>query len=972
MTPDSLLSGENASYLDEMYTRWLEDPQSVEPQWRTWFESLDERPPNGLPMGEPSPYRPSIFHGGNGVATGEVASGSRQAKVVQLINAYRVRAHLAARIDPLGRRERHQHEELTLEYYGLSEADLDVEVDTAPAYGLPPRLTLRQLIEHLRRVYCGAIGAEFMNIMDNPQKRWIQHSLETLPDTSVLSPTAERRVFRKLCDAENFERMLHNRFPGTKRFSLEGGETLIPLLDLVVNYASLEGVDEIVIGMAHRGRLNTLVNILGKPAHIVVSEFEGVHGTTQGSGDVKYHLGYSSDQVTLVDRPMHISLTPNPSHLEAVNAVVEGRVRAKQRRAGDDEGRRVLPLLIHGDAAFSGQGSVMEVLNLSELHGYQTGGTVHVVVNNQIGFTTPPAEGRSTEYATDIARMLAVPIFHVNGEVPRDVAAVTRMAIDYRQRFKRDVVIDMLCYRKHGHNEGDEPSFTQPKMYEVIRNKPNPREVYAEHLVRIGTLTDEECRQIHQESFDAMQRAAERAATPVPGERHGVPMKPGDPDEATYSRPNDGPTVDTDPTVHKAAMMAVMWSRYLDGRLSDPVDTTFDEDRLVELLRAANTVPEGFTAHAKIKRLFKQRRAMLDGERPVDWAIGEQAAFVSLLDEGIGVRLSGQDSGRGTFSHRHAVITDIKTGEEHYPLAVLDTRPSSPSARSEANGSGNGWRATFDAIDSSLSELAVLGFEVGYAFDTPDQLVIWEAQFGDFANGAQVIIDQYLASSEQKWNRFCGLVLLLPHGYEGQGPEHSSARLERFLQLCAEDNLQVANCTTPANFHHLLRRQMLRDVRKPLVVMTPKSLLRHPEATSTLDELANGSFQPVIDDTEVTSKARRVVFCSGKVYYDLLAYRREHDIRNVALVRVEELYPFAREAVADVLGRHRKAEVVWCQEEPRNMGAWSYWLQAWLDEFGDRKPPRYVGRKAAASPATGSHQQHLREQNALIAEAFAD
>ncbi|MEN0063418.1 MAG: 2-oxoglutarate dehydrogenase E1 component [Myxococcota bacterium] len=971
MISDSLLSGENAPFLDELYTRWLEDPSSVEPRWQAYFESLPAERTNGVPVGEPAPYAPSIFHGSGGTGL-DSAGSNRQAKVVQLINAYRVRAHLDAKIDPLDHRERHAHPELTLDFYGLSNQDLDAEVETAPAFGLPARVSLRKLIEHLQRSYCGAIGAEFMNIMDNAQKQWIQRSLETLPNSAVLSEAAERRVFRKLCDAENFERMLHNRFPGTKRFSLEGGETLIPLLDLVVNYASLEGVDEIVIGMAHRGRLNALVNILGKPAHIVVREFEGVYGTTQGSGDVKYHLGYSSDQVTLVDRPMHISLTPNPSHLEVVNSVVEGRVRAKQRRAGDTERRRVLPVLIHGDAAFSGQGSVMEVLNLSELDGYETGGTVHIIVNNQIGFTTPPAEGRSTEYATDAARMLSIPIFHVNGEVPRDVAAVTRMAIDYRQRFRRDVVIDMLCYRKHGHNEGDEPSFTQPKMYEVIRNKPNPRQVYAQHLQKIGTLTEADCEQIYQESFDAMQRAAERAATPVPGERSTVDMKPGDPDEATYSRPTSGPTVETDPTVHKAAMMRVMWSRYLTGKLTDEVDTRFDKDRLIELLRVANTVPEGFAAHAKIKRLFKQRQAMIAGERPVDWAVGEQAAFVSLLDDGIGVRLSGQDSGRGTFSHRHAVITDIETGDERYLLSELDYRPISPAARSENNGEHNSRLAEFSAIDSSLSEFAVLGFEVGYAFDTPEQLVLWEAQFGDFANGAQVIIDQYIASSEQKWNRYCGLVMLLPHGYEGQGPEHSSARLERFLQLCAEDNMQVANCTTPASFYHLLRRQMLRSVRKPLIVMTPKSLLRHPQATSTLDELADGTFQPVIDDSEPPKKARRVVLCSGKVYYELLSHRQEHDIKNVALVRVEELYPFPKASMDAILAKYPKANVVWCQEEPQNMGAWPYWLQTWIEMYPDRKFPRYVGRKAAASPATGSHQQHLREQKKLVADAFAD
>jgi 2-oxoglutarate dehydrogenase E1 component len=920
--PSSLLSGDNAAFLDDLYARWRRDPQSVEPEYRAWFESLDRPPGNGVMPGEAHPpVRRSIFAGGRAAAPPlDSEAGRRQARVVQLVNAYRVRGHLDAAIDPLDRRERQAHPELTLEYWGLTPADLDAEVDTAPAFGMPARAPLRALIDHLRKAYCGSIGAEFMNVVDTPQRRWVQEQLETLPNRGVLSPEQERRVFRKLCDAENFERMIHGRFPGTKRFSLEGAETLIPLLDLLVSASARMGVREVVIGMAHRGRLNTLVNLLEKPVRAIVDEFQDVRGATQGSGDVKYHLGYSADVQTVYGDQVHLSLTPNPSHLEAVNAVVEGRVRSKQDRTNDAARVTGLPLLLHGDAAFAGQGSVMEVLNLSELHGYRTGGTIHVVVNNQIGFTTPPAESRSTPYATDIARMLGVPIFHVNGEVPRAVAAVTGFAVQYRNTFHRDVVIDMYCYRKHGHNEGDEPSFTQPLLYDQIRTRPTPREVYARHLVKIGTLTPEECDQIYEKSFADLTAAADAGPSVV-----GAPTPPSSP-------------------------LKDLWGSSSGGSTDDEVDTRVDRDRLVELLRRANTLPEGFEAHAKIKRLMAQRLAMVDGKERLDWAMGEQAAWATLLDQGFNVRLSGQDSGRGTFSHRHAVITDVRTGAERVPLIDL------------------GLKGQFWAIDSSLSELAVMGFEVGYAFDSPDALVMWEAQFGDFANGAQIVVDQYLASSEQKWNRQCGLVLLLPHGYEGQGPEHSSARPERFLQLCAEDNLQVANCTTPASLFHLLRRQVLRKVRKPLIVMTPKSLLRHPGATSTLDDLATGSFQRVIGDATVDpTGVKRLVLCSGKVYYELEAKRAELGRREVALARVEQLYPLPQAAIEAELARYPGAELVWCQEEPRNMGAWpSYAL--WLPELG--LSARYVGRKAAASPATGSHKQHLAEQAALVNEAL--
>jgi 2-oxoglutarate dehydrogenase E1 component len=932
--PQSLLSGDNAAFLDEQYLRWLEDPAAVDPSLRALFDELGRPTTIGAPLPGTGPrVKPrSVFAGG---PTAPAAAGApvdaaavrRQSRVVLMINAFRVRGHLDARIDPLERRERVAHPELEPTYWGLGEADLDAVVDTTPAYGVPPTAKLRDLLAHLRKAYCDSIGAEFMNVIDTPQRLWVQEQLETLPNRGVLNPVQERRVFRKLCDAENFERMLHGRFPGTKRFSLEGAETLIPLLDGVIGYGARLGAKEVAIGMAHRGRLNVLVNILGKPPALVVGEFQDVKGATQGSGDVKYHLGYSSDQSTLDGHVVHVSLTPNPSHLEAVNAVVEGRVRAKQDRTGDTERSRTIPVLIHGDAAFAGQGSVAEVLNLSELAGYRTGGTIHVVVNNQIGFTTPPHEQRSTPYATDIARMLGVPILHVNGEVPRAVAAAVELAVAWRQRYHRDVVIDMYCYRKHGHNEGDEPSFTQPREYEQIRTKAPARDVYAKHLVKIGTLTPEECDAIYAESFADLTRAAdEEVAEPSPDKAGG-----GGP-------PND---------------LRTLWAHTLAGGGGEP-DTRVDRARLVELLRAANTLPDGFRPHAKITRLLAQRMKMIAGEERIDWAVGEQAAYATLVDQGFVVRLSGQDSGRGTFSHRHAVVTDVVSGEEVFPL------------QSVARDGGR-----FAAIDSSLSELAVLGFEVGYALDTPDGLVLWEAQFGDFVNGAQMIIDQYIVATEQKWHRQCGVVLLLPHGYEGQGPEHSSARLERFLQACAEDNLQVANCTTPANFFHLLRRQVLRNVRKPLVVMTPKSLLRHPEATSTVDELATGRFSAVLPDHEPPAgPVRRVVLCSGRVWTDLVAERRKRQDASVALVRIELLYPFPAEAVAAELARYPGAEVVWCQEEPKNMGAWPSFVQWFADELPAVRV-RYVGRPAAASPATGSHKKHVAEQGALLAAAFA-
>ena len=812
MLPDSLLTGENAVFLDQQYQRWLQDPSSVDPSLKAYFESVDTNGHGPTPPRGPR-FAPMSIYASKG-SRGQY-SAWRESRVAQLINAYRVRGHMKARIDPLTRREEVEHPELTLPYYGMSEADLDAVFSTHPMYGMPPTARLSDIIPRLQACYCGSIGAEFMNLHDLEQKQWLLEQLETLPNREVIQRETELRILEKLCDAENFERMLHTRFPGTKRFSLEGGETFIPLLDLVIQYAARSGVREVVVGMAHRGRLNALTNILEKPSSHIVEEFQDVSGNTQGSGDVKYHKGYSADLVTVDGLSVHVSLTPNPSHLEAVDPVVQGRARAKQDRAGDTEGVACMPLLVHGDAAFAGQGLVSETLNLSELKGYRTGGTIHIVINNQIGFTTAPTESRSTLYATDVARMLAIPIFHVNGEDPRAVAAVVEIAVAWRQRYKRDVVIDMYCYRKHGHNEGDEPSFTQPKLYEQIRSRPSPARVYSQRLAALGDVTEEEVKAIYERSYQQMLAESEPVKTPQrQGERLAPVVEKEALEEGLFSRTDSDVGVQAKrPDMLKDSQLRGLWDTYSGTGAREAVNTAFELESLKGLLRTACTLPAHFNCHAKIKRLLKQRNEMVDGKRRMDWAMGELATFATLLREGYSVRLSGQDCGRGTFSHRHAVFMDVQTGEEIYPLQHLyEGQPK------------------FAAIDSSLSEAGVMGFEVGYAFDSPDSLVMWEAQFGDFANGAQIIIDQFISSSVQKWHRNCGLVLMLPHGYEGQGPEHSSARLERFLIMCAENNMRVANVTTPANYFHLLRRQMLVRNRVPLVIMTPKSLLRHPKS----------------------------------------------------------------------------------------------------------------------------------------------
>ncbi|HEY8040621.1 MAG TPA: 2-oxoglutarate dehydrogenase E1 component, partial [Polyangiaceae bacterium] len=795
---------------------------------------------------------------------------------------------------------------------------------TAGMSGLPERATLRQIVEHLRETYCGSIGVEFTHIEEPEPRDWLQESMESTRNHAPLQRAELLRILTKLTDAEILEQFIHKNYVGAKRFSLEGAESVIPMIDLLIESAGQKGIEELVIGMAHRGRINVLVNVMGKNVREIFAAFDDRRPERFfGAGDVKYHLGYSSDVTTRGGRTLHLSMAFNPSHLEFVNPVVEGRVRAKIDRR---KRKSTMPLLVHGDAAFMGEGIIQETLNLSQLEGYSTGGTVHLVVNNQIGFTTVPGDSRSTRYCTDVARMLRVPIFHVNGEDPEAVIQVTRLAVEYRQRFKQDVVIDMYCYRKYGHNEGDEPRFTQPLMYALIDKKPTVREAYVARLVKAGHVTLEEADEIATWRRGTLEAALEDAR------------------EGDY--------------LHMPQAMGGVWAPYRGGPEANApeVPTTFPKDKLLAAIERLTVMPDGFHANPKAHKILEQRRDRAMAGQGLDWGTAEHLAFASILMEGHGIRISGQDSRRGTFSHRHAVLYDTETGKPYTPLANL-------------GGSGVG---RFEIYDSPLSEAGVLGFEYGYSLDRPDKLVVWEAQFGDFANAAQVIIDQFIVSAEDKWMRLSGLVLLLPHGFEGQGPEHSSARLERFLALSAEDNVQVCNPTTPAQFFHLLRRQVIRPWRKPLIVLTPKSLLRHPEAVSTIDELAGGSFRRVIpDDWAEASKVRRILLCSGKVYYDLAAERRKRQARDIAVVRLEQYYPLS-DALAKALAPYREGTpVVWVQEEPRNMGAW-YFMNARREAmFGARHPLSTACRPESASPATGSKAAHDLEQKMLLDEAFA-
>jgi 2-oxoglutarate dehydrogenase E1 component len=894
----------NLELIEDYYDRWRKDPASVEDSWRIFFEGYD--------LGHESDGKPG------GV---DLDAARAQAGVTRLVDAYREFGHYLADLDPLKLSPRRQTLDL-LEpsAFGLSEADLDrVFYTRLCAEG---SCTLRQLIAILRATYCRTIGVEFMHIRDTAIRRWLLERMEPTRNRPAYDLKKKWRIIYKLNAAELFETFLHKNYVGQKRFSLEGGEMLIPLLDAILERAGSRGVREIVMGMPHRGRLNVLANILNKPYGMIFNEFEGnLPETVGGDGDVKYHLGFSADHVTAEKQTVHLTLTPNPSHLEAVDPVVEGRMRAKQRRFRDRDRRLGVPILIHGDAAFAGQGLVAETLNLSQLPGYQTGGTIHLVVNNQIGFTTAPSEGRSTRYCTDVAKMIEVPIFHVNGEDPEAVVAVGELAFDFRQEFGKDVVIDMVCYRRHGHNEGDEPAFTQPLMYEKIQNRISIRELYTEQLVMAGELSSREAETIAETFAEKLQEVFEEV-------RRGA-IEPPSP-----------------------RGFAGAWAGLTSHFSFATVETGVSYEALRSIAEASTRVPDGFTVNPKLARLLAGRVKAVAERGALDWSTAEMLAIGSLLGEGTPVRLSGQDSRRGTFSQRHAVLVDMKTAERRVPLNHL--KPDQPE---------------FCVYDSLLSEAAVLGFDYGYSLDEPQMLIMWEAQFGDFANGAQVIIDQFIASAESKWGRASGLVLLLPHGYEGQGPEHSSARLERFLQLCAEENIQVTVPTTPAQYFHLLRRQVRRDFRKPLIVMTPKSLLRHKQAVSPVDHLVVGHFRDVLEDPTGPDRVRRVLLCSGKIAYDLFARRAEvGSQREVAVVRIEQLYPWPADELKSVLDRYRSArEWVWVQEESQNMGAWTFVAPRLQELLG--RPIPYVGRDASASPATGSKVVHDREQAELVEAA---
>jgi len=897
----------NQGWIEEQQRLWRSDPSAVDPSWRAFFE--------GFELGQVGTDGARIPKEAEALETGR-----SQAAATRLVDAYREIGHYLADLDPLKLApERPSHETLELTEFGLGDDDLDRVFFTKLFE--PPRAKLRDLIAALRQTYCGTIGVEYMHIRDRRIRSWLQERMEPVRNHPKFEPQKKRRILSTLSAASIFETFLHKLYVGQKRFSLEGGETLIPLLDGIVERSGTFGVREIVLGMPHRGRLNVLVNILRKPYGQIFKEFEGnLPLTVAGDGDVKYHLGFSADVVTESGQAIHLSLTPNPSHLEAVNPVVMGRTRAKQRLFKDRDRKLGLPILIHGDAAFAGQGLVAETLNLSQLPGYKVGGTIHIVVNNQIGFTTAPSEGRSSRYCTDVAKMIEVPIFHVNGDDPEAVVYVGELATDFRETFGQDVVIDMVCYRKHGHNESDEPAFTQPLMYEKIRDHQRVLDLYIESLVQNGALSSDEAESL-AERFQSTLEAVYREVHD--SQKSPETVQPG------FKGTWEGLSPTYDPT---------------------PVETGVAADQLTMISDRLGEVPDGFTRNRKLDRIYKARSKAIRQGGPIDWAFAESLAFGSLLVEGTPVRLSGQDSRRGTFSQRHAVWVDNVNGRRYMPLNHIDP----------------GSQAEMCAYDSMLSEAGVLGFDYGYSLDAPQMLICWEAQFGDFNNGAQVIIDQFIVSGESKWGRASGLVMLLPHGYEGQGPEHSSARLERFLQLSAEENIQVAYPSTPAQYFHLLRRQVRRSFRKPLVVMTPKSLLRHKRCVSTLDDLASGHFQEVLDDSLAPQEPRRVILCSGKVYYDLEAKRDAAEKQDeVAIVRIEQLYPWLEDAVAAVLDRYEGAEEwLWVQEESQNMGAWSFVAPRLEALLGHE--PLYVGRDASASPATGSHVIHEREQAELV------
>jgi 2-oxoglutarate dehydrogenase E1 component len=932
----SHIAGGNAEYVEALYESYLQDPNGVSPEWRDYFDKLplvqsDAGTLHDLPHSVLRERFARIskmrMRTDATVANDSHATDyeRKQVRVVQLISAYRQRGHQQASLDPLALTSRPAVPDLDLAFHELSEADLDTTFQVGTLYFGRSEATLSQIRDDLQRTYCGTVGAEFMHIVNTEERHWIMSRMEAVRSAPEFTREQRLNILRQINGAEGLERSLGSKYPGTKRFGLEGGESLIPMLSEAIQRVGGYGAKEICMGMAHRGRLNVLVNILGKNPIELFDEFEG-RVAYIGSGDVKYHQGFSSNMMT-PGGEVHLALAFNPSHLEIVSPVVEGSVRARQDRRQDPVGNTVVPIVIHGDASFAGQGVVMETFQMSQTRAYRTGGTLHIVLNNQIGFTTSePNDARSAEYCTDIAKMVQAPIFHVNGDDPEAVVFVTQLAVDFRNQFQKDVVIDLVCYRRRGHNEADEPSVTQPRMYETIKGHPTTRDIYARRLVQEALLSEQE----DAEWVEHYRQALEQNQPLV---------------SSLVSEPNKELFVD--------------WSPYLNHRWDVAADTRVSMSELKTLSERMGDTPAGFSVHRVVRKLLDDRLKMGAGAQEVNWGFAEIMAYASLLQAGYPVRLTGQDVGRGTFSHRHAVLHNQKEEGTWIPLQSVSDE-----------------QAPFQIFDSLLSEEAVLAFEYGYATTSPGGLVIWEAQFGDFANGAQVVIDQFISSGENKWSRLCGLTMLLPHGYEGQGPEHSSARLERFLQLCAEDNIQVCIPTTPAQVFHMLRRQAIRPLRSPLIVMTPKSLLRHKEAISQLEELAEGTFQTVIDETDDLdpSAVKRVIFCSGKVFYDLRAARREREIADIAIVRIEQMYPFPRLDLLEVLARYPNVEdAVWLQEEPKNQGAW-YAMQSRMASVVQRHKVdvflRYVGREPSASAAAGYSALHLREQEKFIDEAL--
>ena len=941
------LASLNSTFVEELYARYLADPSSVDPEWGRFFAQFgDEVAEVAKELEGPSwaHRKTKVIGTANGAAVpatnGAVEPGEAgdiraatldSVRARMLIRAHRVRGHLYCDLDPLGLEKPRPHKELDPDTYGFSDADYDRPIYVHDLLG-QERLTLREIVDTVRETYCGRIGVEFMHITSTEEKFWIQDRIEGIRNQTDFTDLGKRTILERLTEAEAFEKFLAVKHPGTKRFGLDGGEALVPALEQILKRGSQMGVEEVVVGMPHRGRLNVLAQVMAKPYAAIFAEFQGVSSNpeeVQGSGDVKYHLGTSADR-EFDGQQVHLSLAANPSHLEAVDPVVVGKVRAKQRQRGDKERRKVMGLLMHGDAAFAGQGIVAETFELSDIKGYRTGGTIHVVVNNQIGFTTNPATTRASRYPTDVAKAAESPIFHVNGDDVEAVVHVARIATEFQQKFRKDVVIDMWCYRRFGHNEGDEPAFTQPLMYKAIGAQPSTREVYAQKLVAEGTLTEADVEQVNAEVRKRLDDAFEASGSFKPNKADWL--------EGHWSDITTAPSLEERKGETDVAM-----------------------ETLQKVGKALTEIPASFNLNRKLNRFIDNRKKIFKTGEGVDWATAEALAFGTLLSEGTLVRISGQDVSRGTFSQRHSVLFDQETEEVYIPLANI-----APD------------QGRFVSRDSPLSEVAVLGFEYGMSLADPDSLYIWEAQFGDFSNGAQFMIDQFISSGESKWLRMSGVVMLLPHGYEGQGPEHSSARMERYLQLCGEDNWQICNITSPANYFHALRRQIRRKFRKPLVVMSPKSLLRHKLAVSPLAEMGPGtSFKRVLPETEdlvPDTKMRRVVLCTGKVYYDILAEREARDINNIAIIRVEQLYPFPVKSLGAELIKYPNADIVWCQEEPRNMGAWTFIdrrleeLLGNLDVKAER--PSYAGRDEAASPATGSGKKHTAEQKALVDAAL--